>query len=77
MGAETLAYSLEYDGSDGDSHSLVTVKFLDATSLVVTRVTLRSLGRDIYAATALSEGVARRIWERVFSENGNDGLAPR
>ena len=65
IGDDMLAYRLHYH-TNNDFHTLATVRFLDASTITLTRVTFHAFGTDEYPSIAKSEGIAQKIATRVI-----------
>ena len=65
IGDDMLAYKLHYH-TNNDFHTLAMVRFLDATTITLTRVTHHAFGTDEYPSIAKPEGVAKKIAARVI-----------
>ena len=65
IGDDMLAYKLHYH-TNNDFHTLATVRFLDASTITLTRVTYHAFGTDEYPSIAKPEGIAKKIAARVI-----------
>ena len=65
IGDDMLAYKLHYH-TNNDFHTLATVRFLDASTITLTRVTYHAFGTDEYSSIAKPEGIAKKIAARVI-----------